>query len=458
MRQNEKKQIPLTPSWAKHQHGNELRAISQVLDENPRLNEIAARDLCGGKSSCLGRDGMTGEQTIRIGLLKQIHQLDYRDLAFHLSDSATFRTFARIPFRPKPHSHKTLQSNVKALSADTWESINKALLETARSKGIEKGRKVRTDCTAVETNIHPPSDCSLLWDCVRVVSRIIVAARIILPDVDWSFFHDHRRRAKRRAYEIQFPKRQKDKEGQRRRAYLDLLEAAGMVFGYGHRARVLLESAPHGSIMDVIKVQSLSSELNEFLDQMYQVLEQTRRRILDEEKLAAQEKLFSIFEPHTDIIIKDRRETVFGHKLCLSGGASSLIFDLVVEEGNPADSTLAERSIERQIEIYGRPPRQVSFDGGFASKGNLQAIKELGVKDVVFHKKRGLEMTDMAKSAWVFKRLRNFRAGIEGCISALKRAFGLRRCNWSGLDGFKRYAWSSVVAYNAMVLAGYLTA
>jgi IS5 family transposase len=458
MRQIAKKQIPLTASWSQHQHATELRAISQVLDQHPHLNELVTCDLHGGKSPTRGRKGLTGEQVLRIGLLKQIHQLDYRELAFHLDDSATFRTFARLPWQPKPYCHKTLQGNVKAISVATWEAVNKALLLTAEDRGIERGRKVRADCTATETNIHEPSDSSLLWDCVRVVSRIVVAARVVLPAIDWSFFQDHRRRAKRRAYEIKFPKRQQDKEGQRLRGYLDLLNISSEVFGYGHRAMELLKTVVVDDVTDLLKVEGMSEELSVVLDSMYQVLEQTRRRVLDDEKVPAAEKLFSIFEPHTDIIIKDRRDNVFGHKLCLSGGASSMILDLVTEDGNPADSTLAKRCIERQIEIYGRPPRQVSFDGGFASKDNLVEIKELGVKDVAFHKKRGLEVTDMAKSAWVFKRLRNFRAGIEGCISALKRGFGLRRCNWRGLEGFKRYAWSSVVAYNAMVLAGYLTA
>ncbi len=117
----------------------------------------------------------------------------------------------------------------------------------------------------------------------------------------------------------------------------------------------------------------------------------------------------------------------------------------MVEDGNPADSTLVERSIERQIVVYGCAPRQTSFDGGFASKANLERAKALGVEDVAFHKKSGLEVKEMVRSERVFKRLRNFRAGIEGCISALKRAFGLDRCTWEGLDGFKRYVWASVV-------------
>ncbi len=130
-----------------------------------------------------------------------------------------------------------------------------------------------------------------------------------------------------------------------------------------------------------------------------------------------------------------------------------MILDCVVEDGNPADSALVGRTIARHKEFYGKVPRQASFDGGFASRDNLTAAKAAGVEDVVFHKKCGLEETDMAKSAWVFKRLRNFRAGIEGCISTLKRAFKLDRCTWRGLRSFKSYVWASVVSYNAIILA-----
>ncbi len=123
----------------------------------------------------------------------------------------------------------------------------------------------------------------------------------------------------------------------------------------------------------------------------------------------------------------------------------------VVLDGNPADATLAVEMVERHREVFGQPPRQVAFDGGFASRANLTEIKGHGVEDVSFSKGRGLAISEMAKSTWVYRRLRNFRAGIEGGISFLKRAFGLRRCTWSGLASFKSYVWSSVIAANALV-------
>ncbi len=127
-----------------------------------------------------------------------------------------------------------------------------------------------------------------------------------------------------------------------------------------------------------------------------------------------------------------------------------------MEEGNPADSTLVERTLTRHIDLFGQAPRQLAMDGGFASKENVATAKALGVEDMAFHKKRGIEIHEMVRSAWVFRRLRNFRSGIEGVISTLKRAFQLGRCTWRGLDSFKSYVWASVTSFNLIVLARHL--
>jgi IS5 family transposase len=185
-------------------------------------------------------------------------------------------------------------------------------------------------------------------------------------------------------------------------------------------------------------------------------MDQTRRRVLEGESVPAEEKIVSIFEEHTDIIRKDNRETFYGHKICLTGGGSSMILDCTVLEGNPADSTLAKTMADRQVEIFSRPPRQIAFDGGFASKVNLSEIKALGVQDVAFSKHRGLEIGAMVKSSWVYKRLRDFRAGIEGNISFLKRVFGLDRCTWKSWESFQSYVWGSIVSFNLLVFARHL--
>jgi IS5 family transposase len=195
-------------------------------------------------------------------------------------------------------------------------------------------------------------------------------------------------------------------------------------------------------------------ELNHYIDLAHKVIDQTQRRVFQGESVPASEKVVSIFESHTDIIIKDRRDTCYGHKICLTGGASNLILDCEILEGNPADTTLVKRMLENQKMIYDRYPLKVSLDGGFASGDNLRLAKgTMEIKDVCFAKKRGLKEEDMCRSSRVYKSLRNFRAGIESGISWLKRCFGLARCTWKTLESFKSYVWASIVSANLLTLA-----
>ena len=129
-------------------------------------------------------------------------------------------------------------------------------------------------------------------------------------------------------------------------------------------------------------------------------MDQTQRRVLGGEKVPASEKVVSLFEEHTDIIEKGARESIFGHKLYVTIGKSSLILDALLVQGNPADSQQVEPLLRRQCQLYGRYPRQASFDGGFASLNNLKWAKEEGVQDVAFAKKCGLTIENMVRSSW----------------------------------------------------------
>ncbi len=190
-----------------------------------------------------------------------------------------------------------------------------------------------------------------------------------------------------------------------------------------------------------------------FIGLANKVVSQTERRVFDEESVPVEEEIVSIFEEHTDIIRKGGRETVYGHKLCLSAGRSNLITDLVVLDGNPNDATLTLEMMERHTELFGQCAEQAAFDAGFASIENLGALKKHGITEVMFHKRTGLNIADLVKSSWVYKKLRNFRAGIEGIISFLKRAFGTAQSRWKGLRSFKACAMSAVVSANLLTLA-----
>lgn len=176
------------------------------------------------------------------------------------------------------------------------------------------------------------------------------------------------------------------------------------------------------------------------------------------ERVPSAEKLVSLFEPHTDMIVKGQREVQYGHKLTLSSGISNLVLDVVIEDGNPSDSVCLEPMIKRHTAHYGQPPKQLAADGGYASRANLGAAKGMGVEQVAFHKRVGLSVEEMTGDRWLYNKLRHFRAGIESVISYLRRCFGLSRCNWKGLAHFKAYVRSAVFTHNLLVLTRRLAA
>ncbi len=446
MRKNLHSQPPLVPRSIDHDHADELRAIGDRLDAMPVAADLVLADLVRGlKDPTKGRKGLPAETVLRAAVVKQMRGFSYAELAFHLADSLTYRGFCRIGFADEAPSATALQRDIKKIRPETFEQINRLALVQAAEDGIETGRKARVDCTVTETNIHTPMDSEQLWDCVRVLLRGLERARQYV-DLD---FTDHSLRAKRRRKAILSARTKKA----RREGYADLLKVTRKTVFAAKQGAAALRSFGSADVMAMAEAQAMADELLHFAGLADCVILQTHRRVILGEEVPAQDKVLSIFEPHTDIIIKGNRGVEYGHKLCLTSGASGLVTDLVVEDGNPADSELALRMVERQAEIYGRVPRQIAFDGGFASKQNLADIKAAGVKDVAFSKRRGMKVLDMVKSSWVYRRLHNFRAGIEAGISFLKRCFGMRRCTWRGLPSFKAYAWASVLSANLLTLA-----
>ena len=182
MRKISKKQMPLMPPKIEHPQAQELNAISCILDRNPTIYNLTMQDLSPkGKKSKKGANGMTAEQVVRAAIVKQIFQFSYKDLAFHLVDSHSLRRFCFIGIADKGFKKSVLCKNIKTISPETWEAINRCLVRFAKDEGIEKGREVRIDCTVVESNIHAPSDSTLLWDSVRTLTRLLKKAKDFYP-------------------------------------------------------------------------------------------------------------------------------------------------------------------------------------------------------------------------------------------------------------------------------------
>jgi IS5 family transposase len=439
MRQERTVQASIFDLFAGHEIGRELKAISDWLDEHSAVSSLVTRDLRRHGVKGTGREGLPAEAVLRCALLKQHRQLSYQELAFHLEDSASFRAFARLPWGWSPKK-SVLHKTISAIRASTWEEINEVLLLSARQEKLESGRVVRVDSTVTAALIHEPSDSSLLWDAVRVMARLLRQADKLGNSLSW---HDHCRAAKKRARAIKYARGRP----KRVRLYCDLLKITRTTLGYLHDAADQLTAATD---LDVVVWQA---QIRHYRPLIEQIIAQTERRVLAGEAVPAGEKLVSLFEPHADIIVKGSRDVHYGHKLNLTTGRSGMVLDLVIEAGNPADSERLLPMLERHIDRYGEPPRQAAADGGYASRANLKQAKAWGVHDMAFHKKCGLKIEDMVKSRWVYRKLRNFRAGIEAGVSCLKRDYGLARCTWRGLDHFKTYVWSSVVAYNLALFA-----
>jgi IS5 family transposase len=359
-------------------------------------------------------------------------------LAFHLLDSSSFQSFARLPvdFMPKKSA---LQSNIGAITDTTWEWINRHLLRDAQNCRVETGKMMRVDSTVTDAPVHEPSDSTLLWDSMRIMVRLLQWAEELsgAPELVW---RNHSRVAKKRSRTIRYTRGKEKKLV----LYKDLVRVSEDTLDYVRQAQLQLTAANVFSVA----FEHWQAQVKHYTRLIEQVIEQTKRRVFAGERVPAKEKILSLFEEHTDLIVKGTRDIQYGHKLNLTSGKSGLIMDVVIEDGNPADAERFLPMVDRHIELYGYPPRQVAADGGYASSANAEAAKERGIKDVAFHKKRGLSIEAMVKSQWVYRKLRNFRAGIEASISCLKRAYGLARCTWKGIVHFRAYVWSCVVAHN----------
>ena len=199
MREKWQKQMPLMSHIKNHAQNQELEMISRIIDDNPTICSYILQDLNKGKviAQRVGAKGMSADQVLRCAIVKTLYEFSYEELAFHIVDSQSLRWFCRIGIAEEGFKKSALNRNIKVISDQTWEMINRTVLGYAKNEAIEKGRIVRTDCTCVESNIHKPSDSTLLWDSVRVLTRLITRSRDDFG-LKVSGFSNHNRRAKRR--------------------------------------------------------------------------------------------------------------------------------------------------------------------------------------------------------------------------------------------------------------------
>ena len=295
MRQERTVQATIFEVFAQHEIGCELKAISQWLDGQLPLVSLVAGDLRRQGVRETGRRGLPAETVLRCALLKQQRQLSYEELAFHLEDSASFRAFARLPLRWSPKK-SVLHQTISAICASTWEAVNRALLVSAQQNKLESGATVRIDSTVSAALMHSPSDSTLLWDAVRVMTRLLRRAEALpgAPAVQW---RDRRRVAKKRARAIDYSRG----TAKKRTLYRELIAAA-------QATRAELQTAAEGLAELVgMAAERWRAGVDHYLPLIARIMAQSERRVLKGEAVPAGEKLVSLFEPHADIIVKGGR-------------------------------------------------------------------------------------------------------------------------------------------------------
>jgi IS5 family transposase len=429
------------PLWALDP---ELALIDTILNENPRLYEIIAPDIMElSKGSKVGRqDSPTVEQVVRAALYKEIKKLDYRELEYAQEDSRICGAFIKLEER-SPFSFEMFQKYISRMRAESLRAlmveINRIMME---EEGIEDGKSLRTDSTAVETDIHYPTNNSLIWDCIKTSHRLL---KKLEETGKIKKVRNYRKQGKKNEFKINNTKK-KEKRAEIFEKQLKLFRTS-----INQVKRVVGEILV-GADLGVI---SIVAELKGLLPKMEKVYDISYRHELLGESVPNREKIFSIYEDHTDILVKGAREAAFGHKVNLTTGRSNLILDCEVVDGNPRDSTLYGGVLERVRSEYGIRPRDMVTDGGYASLSNQEKAKEYGIVNIVFNKLVG-SLKNVVTSVQMETRLKKWRSGMEAVISNLKRGFHLFRCEWKGRDHFDAKVLWSVIAYNIRVMAGFM--
>lgn len=441
MRETRVAQISIFENYVQHEFAERLFNISNILDQWPEILALIENDLIQTSTKAVGRKGLSIENVLRCLLLKQMLQISYQQLAFHLADSMTYRTFTRLApeFTPKKSA---LQNAIRKITPETLEKIHLLMTQSLLQKRVISLEQIRIDSTVVKSNIASPLDSQLLEDSVRVISRYLAKSHdstgIKIR------FTDKRKAAKSLAFRI-FNAKKAEKET----LYPELLKLVRCVIKQASRGleKVLFEA------LITPTTEQWMENIKHYLDLLLKIINQTERRVIHKEKVPSTDKIVSIFEPHTDVIVKGFRDVQYGHKINLASDLQGFITYLAIEDGNPADSERFLPIVKTHKEQFGSLPKAVACDGGYASKANVESGRSLGVKRVVFHKRVGISYQLMGVKKKTFESLRNFRAGIEGNISELKRAYGASKAMWKKEDGFQAFVWSSVICYNLVRLS-----
>ena len=436
-----------------------LEAISGFLDRQHDMVEQVRCDLVRGlKQPRKGRYGLTPSQVLRSLVLMRVKNWDYRELCERIADGVTLRGFTGFYCGRVP-KHDAFNRSFNRLTPDTLKAVNDLVVQAAVMLGLEDGTKLRVDTTVVETDIHHPTDNTLLWDVVRVVTRWVgrLAKTLMLARI--APFRDRRRSARRRMYEIQ---RMTTRQRQDRQtaAYRTLIGIAEEVVT---NAKIVLKKtgkARGADLMADLALAAIRDKIAHYCSLGERVIAQARRRVLDGEQVPNAKKIYSIFEPHTDLIKRGKIRTPleFGHKVFLAESATGLITQYEVLKGNPVDEVHVAPSLRRHRRTFGRALQLYGADRGFFSEQNVAVCMHGAVRTVCIPQRGGSKTPQRQayERSPAFKQGQRFRAGIEGRISVLMRGRGMKRCHAEGAERFAMFVGAAVLANNLMIIGNRL--
>jgi transposase, IS5 family len=436
-----------------------LEAISAFLDDHEEMIEAVRDDLQRGlKNPDTGRNGLTPQQVLRSLILMRVKNWDYRELRERIADGLTLRRFTDFYCQPVP-KHDAFHRAIIRLTPETLKAVNELLVRAAVAIGLEDGKKLRVDTTVVQTDIHHPTDNTLLWDVVRVVTRLVGRLEEAIQRPIKGFCN-RTRAARRRMQAIQrmtTTQRQHQQIGK----YRELIAIAQEVVEQARAALVQTRKARGQNRLADLAIEELRKEIDRYCELGDRVIDQARRRVIEGEQVPNAEKIYSIFEPHTDLIKRGKVRTPleFGHKVFLAESAQGLITQYEILTGNPSDEDHVEPSLKRHKETFGSAPELYGSDRGFFSGGNVTSCEQSGVKVVCIPQRGGKKSPEREayEKSPTFKKGQRFRAGIEGRISVLFRGRGMKRCLAEGQQRFELWVGAAVLANNLMTIASLLT-
>ena len=440
----------LWPDW--------LRKIDTLLEADSVIEVVAhALEARWPQSRRRGRLGTPAEVVLRMLILKHLFDWSYDDLEQEVRANLVYRAFTRIDAGEVPDA-KTILTIARALGPDVIEQLHRQVVDVAKRAGGTHGRRFRIDTTVVETNVHYPTDSSLLQDGVRVLTRTMQRASTALGDQPGRV-RDRHRSVGRRVLIIGRQARSPETRDALVRSYRQLMATTGAVVRETttmvHRISQRLR---HVSPSVATTLTGARKRLRQMQPLVTRILAQTRARLLGGDTHVA-DKVLSVFEPHTEAIRKGTiaKPTEFGKLVTIQESEHPIITGYDIHPARPADMTLWTPALDRHIAIFGRAPDLAAADRGFASAKNEDAALARGVRRVVLPRPGGKSSARRAheRQRW-FRRGQRWRVGCEGRISVLKRRHGLRRCRYHGADGTARWVGLGVIADNLVNTANFL--